>query len=104
MYQTGSDNSDEYHCPNRKFVFYRRRLEMQSQLQQQQLNYEINSVPKFSNNRPPSWTLSSSSLPHETIEFIAKSTPKQNYCLAEQYRCDNGRCISISMYCDYQSK
>lgn len=72
----------------------------QSQLQQS--NSEINLQPKFSNNRPSAWSLASFSLPQDSIEFIAKSTPKQN-CLPEQYRCDNGRCISISMYCDYQS-
>ena len=99
-----SDNSDEHACPNRKFILHRRRMEMQqSQLQQQQqLNSEINSAPKFSNNRLSLWSLASFSLPHESIEFIAKSTPKQ-YCQPEQYRCDNGRCISISMYCDYQN-
>ena len=103
----GSDNSDEHQCPNRKFILHRRRMEMQQSqlLQQQQFNSEINQGPKFSNNRPSLWSLSSFSLPHESIEFIAKSTPKQNQaCFPEQYRCDNGRCISISMYCDYQSK
>jgi hypothetical protein len=77
-------------------------MEMQ-QSQLQQLNSEINSMPKFSNNRLSLWPFGSFSLPHESIEFIAKSTPKQN-CLPEQYKCDNGRCVSISMYCDYQSE
>lgn len=100
-----SDNSDEIEkCPNRKFILYRRRMEMQQLQQQQQLN-ELNSVPKFSNSRSSSiWSLSSFSLPYESIEFIAKNTPKQNQaCLPEQYRCDNGRCISISMYCDFEN-